>query len=337
MAYSFLSSIFTTVDSATSSYIGSTVGSVTAAVTPVFHQMFVLFMLLWGFAMYKGLIQEPVLDGAFRLMKVAIVMELAIGAGTYSSLISTNIQAMPDFLGGLFGGGGTTAGSQTTLDTILSKALETGDVFWEKAGIMDGDFGAYFQALIVWLFAIAACGYAAFLIVLSKIGLAVFLGVGPIAMACLLFQGTQKFFEAWVGQVLNFAFISAFAVGVVKLLFGMYESTATATLTAAGGSDTGFLTIISMVLLSVICFLVLMQVQQFASAFAGGAAVSTMGAVQALTRSAGRGASAMRPRNIAMAKRHMKQDLEYARVAPAYRWAKRKAFGTGSNNISKAA
>lgn len=292
-------------------------------------------MILWGFAMYKGVIQEPVLDGAFRLMKVALVMELAIGAGTYSSLIASNIQALPDFLGGLFGAGGTTAASQSTLDNILSKALETGDVFWEKAGILDGDFGAYFQALIVWLFAVAACGYAAFLIVLSKIGLAVFVACGPIAMACLLFQGTNKFFEAWVGQILNFAFTSAFAIGVIKLLFGMYENTANATFTAASGADTGFLTIISMILLSVILMLVLMQVQQFASAFAGGAAVSTMGAVHALSRMGSNTARSLRPRNIAMGMRHLKQDLKYSGITPAARWAQRKL--SGSNNISKAA
>ena len=59
--------------------------------------------MLWGFAMYRGLIEEPILDGAFRLMKVAFIMELAIGAGTYSSLIVSNIQALPDFLGGFSG------------------------------------------------------------------------------------------------------------------------------------------------------------------------------------------------------------------------------------------
>ena len=332
--YNFLSTIFNTVDAATSAYISTAVAAATTAVAPVFHQMFILYVILWGFAMYKGVIQEPVLDGAFRLAKVALIMQLAIGSGLYSGLIAANIQALPDFLVGVFGGGGTTTGVQTTLDDILSNALETGDVFWEKAGIWDGDFGAYLQAFTVWIFAVIACGYAAFLIVLAKIGLAIFVGIGPIAMACLLFQGTNKFFEAWVGQVLNFAFTSAFAIGVIKLLFGMYASTASNTLTAAS-SDTGFLNIISLVLLSVILMLVLMQVQQFASAFAGGAAVSTMGAVSALTRMGSNAARGLRPRNIAAGMRHLKQDLRATGIPTAARWAHRKM--TGGNKMSKAA
>lgn len=335
---SYLSSLFTTVDSVTSSYIGSSVGNVMGAVAPVFHQMFLLYVMLWGFAMYRGLIEEPILDGAFRLMKVALVMELAIGAGTYSSLIAGNIQALPDFLGGLFGAGGTVAASQTTLDNILTKCLEIGNALYEEAGVFDGDFGLYIQAAIVWIAAIVSVGYAAFLIVLAKVGLALFIAAGPIAMACLLFQGTQKFFEAWVGQVLNFAFVNAFAVGMVAMLFGMFQSTATASLGVVESGDGGFMSIISLILVSAILFLVLMQVQSFASAFAGGVSVSTMGAIRAAGRRMGnnpvsRGVSRSVERGAERATNAAGRGAKSAAMVLP-NWAMRKF---GGNSIKKAA
>lgn len=308
--YTFLQNIFLTVDTAIATYITSTTAGVAGAVAPVAKQMFVLYIMMWGFAIYRGMIKEPFVDAAFRLMKWALIGSLAVNVGLYSGIISNNIQALPDYLGGLVANGGTTTDSKLTLDKILSDSIKSGTSVWEKGSLLPpgANPGAYMMAVIIWISALVCVGYAAFLIILCKVMLGVLLGVGPIFIICLLFEGTKKFFEAWVGQAINYALVSALAIAVIKLLFGMYEKAAAGALTASAAADFGILSIASMLILAVVCFLCLMQVQTVASALAGGVSISTMGAVNWATSKMKGTASAMRPSNVQKAYRGMKRD-----------------------------
>lgn len=329
--YTFLASIFTTVDNATNTYIASTASSVAAAVAPVAKQMFLLYVIMYGFAMYRGMIKEPFLDAAFRLMKIALVMSLAIDIGQYSGLISNNIQGLPDYLTNLIGDGGNSIDSKTTLDKILSDAINSGTAVWQQGSVLPpgANPGAYMMAIIIWLSALICVGYAAFLIILTKVMLGVILGFGPIFIICLMFESTKKFFEAWLGQALNYALVSALTIAVIKLLFGMYKHAADATMAASTTPDFGILSCASMLILAVVCFLCLMQVQTVASSLAGGVSISTMGAISwaaGKMRSVG---GAMRPSNVQKAFRGIKRDIRAVRAganmaASPVVWATRK-------------
>jgi type IV secretion system protein VirB6 len=341
--YTFLQSIFQTVDNATSTYITSTVGNVAAAVDPVAHQCFTLYVILWGFAMYRGMINEPIMDGAFRLMKIGIIMHFAINVGEYSGTIANNLVAFPDYLTTLIGNGGAATDSKLVLDKILSDAINSGTSVWEQGSLIPpgANPGAYLMALIIWISALVCTGYAAFLIILSKVALAVIVGIGPIFILCLMFEGTKKFFEAWLGQALNYALVAGLTVAVIKLLFGMYANAAAGTLTVATSADFGLLSCASMLILAVVCFLILMQVQTIASALAGGVSVSTMGAVSWASSKAQSMGGAMRPSNVQKAYRGMQRDARALKaggqkLATPVAWAARKMRGTG-NSVSKAA
>jgi type IV secretion system protein VirB6 len=338
--YTFLKNIFQTVDNAMSTYVASTSSSVAGAVGPVAHQMFLLYIIMYGFAMYRGMIKEPVIDAAFRAVKIALVMTLAIDLGTYSGLVSDNIQALPDYLASLVGDGGTTTDSKTTLDKILSDAINSGTVVWEQGSILPpgANPGAYMMAIIIWLSALVCVGYGAFLIILSKVMLGILLGFGPMFLICLMFESTKKFFEAWLGQALNYALVSALAIAVIKLLFGMYKNAAAATKAAAVTPDFGILSFASMLILAVVCFLCLMQVQTVASSLAGGVSISTMGAISwaaSKMRSVG---DALRPSKMQKAYRGMQRDFHAMKaggqaVASPALWAARKL--RGGNSIKK--
>lgn len=339
--YTFLQAIFSTVDAAVATYITSTTAAVAGAVAPVAKQLLTLYLFLWGFAMYRGMIREPFLDAAFRLMKIGLVMSLSINIAMYSGHISSNIQVLPDYLGALVGNGGTMTDSKDTLDKILSDAINTGSSVWEEGCLLPpgANPGAYSMAVIIWLSALICVGYAAFLIILSKVMLGVLLGIGPIFIICLMFEGTKKFFEAWIGQAFNYALISALAISVIKLLFGMYKNATGKALAGAGAADFGILSIAAMLLLAVICFLCLMQVQTVASSLAGGVSISTMGAINWAANKMKGMSGAMRPSNMQKSYRGMKRDARAiasgGRMAAApVLWAARKL--APGNSLSKA-
>lgn len=338
VGYTFLAKIMQTVDTAMTDYVTSTSAAVASSLGPVANQMFTLYVILWGFAMYRGLIQEPILDAAFRLIKLALIINVAIDLGIYSDLIARTLLELPQFLSRVVVGTEATTSASTTLDKLLTSSIDSGANVWEEGSIVS-DFGAYIMAVIIWASAFLSVGYAAFLIILSKVMLSLLIGIGPLFVIGLMFEGTKKFFESWIGQALNYALISALAVAIVKLLFGAYARAAADALVASGEDGFGLVSIASMLLLSIVSFLCLMQVQNLASSLSGGIAISTMGAINWASHKLKSAAGTMRPSNMQKAFRGARQDVQALKaggrtVAAPVVWAARKMRGN-TNSVSK--
>ncbi len=105
---------------------------------------------------------------------------------------------------------------------------------WDKGGILSGDVGYYVAGAMVWLLMGALCVYTMFLMALSSIACAVLLAIGPLFVVMLLFDTTRRYFEAWIGQLANYALITVLTVLVAALLLRVVSSFAAQT--AARGS-----------------------------------------------------------------------------------------------------
>src|SRR5437762_9019425 len=119
-----------------------------------------------------------------------------------------------------------------------------------------------------------------FLIALSSIALAVLLALGPLFMTLLLFEGTRRFFEAWLAQLANYALITILTVLTAALLLQVVASYAAQT--AARGSAILTVDALNMVLIAVLVFLLMRQVMPIAAALAGGMALNSFGGVSRL-------------------------------------------------------
>lgn len=335
----FLKNIFDNCDHAVAHYVTDTLSGVMSAVSPVAHQCFVLYVIMWGFAMYRGLIQEPILDGTFRLMRVGIILYFATNLGAYSGQISDNLIALPDYLANLMGGSGMVSSSKSALDKILSDSISLGAAYWEMGSIFSNP-GPYFYSLMIWISTIICVCYAAFLLILSKVMLALLMAIGPIFILLLMFESTKRFFDAWIGQAINYALVSAFSVGIIKLMFGMYLNAADSAVAPTIGGDIGIQNFLSMLLMSGICFLTLMQVNGLASSLGGGVAVSTLGATNWVMNKGRSMAGMARPSSLQKAAGTVKREYSAvksgakAAVAPVA-WAARKMANSRNNSISK--
>ncbi|MGH8277724.1 MAG: type IV secretion system protein, partial [Steroidobacteraceae bacterium] len=148
---------------------------------------------------------------------------------------------------------------------------------WNNGGFFKGDFGYYVAGAIVWVLMGLLCVYTMFLIALSSIALAVLLALGPLFIALLLFDATRRFFEAWLAQLANYAFITILTVLVAALLLQIVESYAAQT--AARGAAIVTVDALNMVLVAVLVFLILRQVMPIAAALASGVSLSSFGVV----------------------------------------------------------
>lgn len=193
-------------------------GPLTVAVT--------LYIVLYGYLILRGSVQEPILDFAFRAMKLAIIVMLVKNAGEYQTYV-TNIffDVLPREIAQALNAG--TAPSASTFDSLLDKGQASATDIWTRASwpidIVTGVGGIM---VIGVSFLVAGIGYVVSLY--ARLALAIVLAIGPIFIALAMFQSTRRFTEAWIGQLANFVILQVLVVAVGSLLISCIDSTFTA-------------------------------------------------------------------------------------------------------------
>lgn len=282
--YHFYQNMFTTLDTALSSYVSDTASNIIAAITPVAYSLLMIYVMLWGWSMIRGVIQEPITDGFTRIIRLSVITTIALQIGYYNSFLSDWLWNSPDVMAAHIGGDSGENNAEY-LDTLTNKVFDFGDIYKQKSeenantvGIPDLSLLA--TAILIWFFGVAATAYAGFLLALSKMALAIILAIGPIFVLTTIFEATKQFFNAWLGQALNYVFLVMLSAAAVKLILTILEHYLNAAAGVSAG-DPGVSQALPAIAFSLIGFLVLMQMPSIASALGGGVAISTLGAVGA--------------------------------------------------------
>src|SRR5690606_26306674 len=91
------------------------------------------------------------------------------------------------------------------IDTSIGKAYNLASDAFEKSTIYT--IGGISYALLGIFISIAGaslCAVGIALILIPKVALAILAALGPLFIACLLFETTKRYFELWIGQVVNY-------------------------------------------------------------------------------------------------------------------------------------
>lgn len=313
--FGFYSRMFTELSNALTSYVSDTATNIIGAITPVATTLVTIYVMLWGWSMMRGVISEPITDGVGRIVRLALIVGIALQFGLYNGFLADWLWNTPDSLASYVGGDtGTTNASY--LDTLMSKMYDFGDAYYQKSmankntfGIPD--MGLLIMAWAIWAVAVIATGYGAFLLALAKMGLAVALGVGPIFILLTIFEPTKRFFDAWIGQVLNYVFLVMLSAATIKLIMTILEKY----LTDAAGSvlaDPSLNQALPAIVFSIIGALALVQMPAMASALGGGVALGTLGAVSWAYGKTRGGMAAMRPTNMRRSFNKARSDVRIA-------------------------
>lgn len=287
-------------------YITNSVSNVIGFITPIATSLLIIYLAIWGIAHIRGTIQEPLKEGIGRIIRIVFIISIALNFGIYSNVIVNFLYESPDQLASIVAG---TPPGIATLDTLLEKGIDEGMNAWNEGGVLDGNFGMYILALIVWITTAALTAYAAFLLLLSKAALTILLAIGPIFIIMLLFQTTQKFFEGWIAQVGNFALMTVLAVALIKIMLSLFEAFINVAINDPSVNVVGTLYVF---IAGVISVLVLRQIPQIAMALGGGVALSTQGVVSSALRRMPLTSwmMATRPTNIARGARGVQRDIK---------------------------
>nr|WP_319247221.1 type IV secretion system protein [uncultured Celeribacter sp.] len=200
------SDFITTTTEVSSSIAGSMSG---ALKEPLFAAM-TIYIILYGWAVIRGSIQEPVMDFMFRAMKMLVVWTLVVSAGEYTSWVGSTITSgVPEFIDQLAGGQG---GNKIPADAIFRESgrmAEEVQKFYASQGVSGKITGALYWAIMMGAgTVVAAIVFAVSLLV--TLGLTMMASIGPLFIAFALFDFSRGWFFSWLAQILNF--------GVLKLL-----------------------------------------------------------------------------------------------------------------------
>lgn len=263
MAVTLFQPAYDFIDGKLDTFLNQDANQVMAQVSGPLRAALVLYVLLYGFAILRGAIQEPLVDFAIRSLKLSLIVMLATTAA-YGSWISTPLfHTLPDTLASAIGGQ-TTGSAGGAFDEFFSRVGYLGEKIAKQATIQNP-----MPILVsggVWVIGAlaAALGFGIFL--LSKVALALLIALGPIFVACALFDASRRYFWGWLSQAVNYLVLMALIVVVFQLILSLVG----AQWGAIDGQDpeTGGLIFIALCLLAGIFFL---QIPAIAAGIAGGA------------------------------------------------------------------
>jgi type IV secretion system protein VirB6 len=257
-------------------YVSEHVATTAAAIEPAAVSLAVIYVMVWGFLHLKGAIEEPVIAGALRIARLAVVFGVGLQLWQYNEALVNTFMDAPTELAAALAGAADPIG---TVDALWEQGGLVASTLWEKGGVLDGEVGFYIAAAVVYALVGAVCVYTLFLMALARVAVALLLAVGPMFILMLLFESTQKFFEAWIAQLANYALVGVLAVLTASLMLTVVE--AYATQTAAKGAAILTVDALDMLLVAGLVLLLLRQVMPIAARLGGGVALTSFGVASA--------------------------------------------------------
>ena len=299
-------SIFNMVDHALHNYVQQGSARLIDFLLPIFSSLMIIWIAIWGYSLMMGKSEAPLQEGFYRILRVGFILTLGLTAGRYNQTVVTFLSETPQTLASIISG----AHSQNAaclLDQLFSQIFALADNSWRQGGVMNGNFGMYFLAIAVLLIGSCLTLIVAFFILLSKVMVSVLLAIGPAFFVLLLFQATQRFFESWLGMVVNFGFILLLGVSSGQLMTSVASSylnqIASNHSTVSTLSDSSMLCIVLG-----LCILVMKQIPAMSAALGGGVAIAANGAIA-------HSLHALRPTTLRHQYRNLRRDFNYASQA----------------------
>ena len=294
--------IFHMVDQALSNYVQQGSARLIDFLVPIFTSLMIIWLAIWGYAMMTGRSEQPLQEGFFRILRVGFILTLGLTVGRYNQTVVSFLGETPQTLASILSGGHA-MNAASLLDKLFSQIFALADNAWRQGGVMNGNFGMYFLAVAVLLVGSCLTLIVAFFILLSKVMVSVLLVIGPAFFVLLLFQATQRFFESWLGMVINFGFILLLGVASGQLM----TTVASNYLTHISHNSNTITTLSDSSMLCIVlglCILVMKQIPAMASALGGGVAIAANGAIASSIH-------ALRPTSLRHQYRMLRRDVNY--------------------------
>ncbi len=199
------------IDAALAKYLAGSAAALAAGLAPLIVIGLSIWFALYGIAVMRGEVSEPVIAFAWHVVKISFIVAFALSAAVYQTYIVDTVYEVITFLNQTISQNGSGDIFQT-LDTLNAKMIDLALVIqghgW--ATILHGGLADVLAGYVV-LFAqeflfMGCCGMS----IVGKTALAFVLAFGPLFISALAFPPTTKFFDAWFSKVVNYILLLTF-------------------------------------------------------------------------------------------------------------------------------
>ena len=262
-------------------YAARVSGDLAVGLVPIALLLVTVYVAVYGLAVMRGEATEPVGIFAWKMVKVGAILSFALPGLYYSGNVAAAANGLQDGLATLFVAPRAVPAATAfgALDLANTAANEQLALLWKDAGVFRLDL-----VLASLLFSLGTTIFlvlGAFVALLGKLILTFALAIGPLAILCLLFKPTARFFDSWLSFVLSAVVLSWF----VFFALGMSLYVSDRVVTAIGEGSAFVAGVPGSVgaleaagtYLAVMCLLaiVLYQAPSLASSLTGGASIQT--------------------------------------------------------------
>ena len=276
---SVFTSIGQTIDNATAAFVTDVAADTIATIYPWALVGLTLYVVLYGYMMIFGKVESPGTDGMIKAAKIMIVATMALNADMYLNGVVSALKGIEEGLTAAFSGSGG-GPIYASLDNSLSKGLEL--ILQCKQKAQEAGWTEVSTSIGWWIIAgIIAVGFALVVVVggiaimVSTFYLKILFAIGPVFIMCLMFPVTARFFDQWIGYVLNHTLIVALTAVVLTLGVTIYDHEISKVVM---DSDQNMLGVaLELLVVAAILYAVTKGVMGMASALAGGFTMAVMG------------------------------------------------------------
>ena len=241
-----------------------------------------IYIILLGIAILRGAVEYPFREFVYRGMKLAalvIAVTTLYGASTglftmdglprdiSTAVGGPNVSGLGDFFDQIVKGAAQTIDKITEIQDARTAAAGKNLIGMPNNIIEIFFTGIYCLVLMVMALLSAALGFT--ICAFALFSLALLAVVGPLFVAALLFDSTRSFFFSWLGSVINYLLLVAFAL----LLTIFIRNTGEDFMSQAFAGDTNIPVIaIRAIAFYVLGFFFFLQIPGLAAGLGGGGA-----------------------------------------------------------------
>lgn len=209
------------VDGQISAILGDRIAAVAAEIAGPLRISLVLYILLYGFAILRGSIAEPIMDFALRSIKLVFIYTIATTPAYGNYVTQPLFTNLPNSLAQAVSGSSTATVGQA-FDELINDAAYLAERASDKGSI--GDVGPWIVGAIILVVGALAAALGFGVVMVAKIGLALLVTIGPIFVALALFDATRRYFFGWLAQGVNYLVLFALILTVVQLVLDLVRS-----------------------------------------------------------------------------------------------------------------
>lgn len=208
------------VDTILNNAVNAPIEQLIKAIAPVMVIGLMIQFLFYAYAMQRGQGNMTVTEFIHKYIKIAILAAIITAGGFYQTTIVNVMLSLPDDVAGIVSGGNTISSQIDKLrqgtTTASSKILGYDTTLPSAKNVLIAIYSGLLSLMTAIISAVVSI-----IMVVVKVGMALLAAAGPIFISALAFERTEKLFDSWVSQALNFVFLALLAGLMFAILLQM--------------------------------------------------------------------------------------------------------------------